>query len=65
MALPPHNPSGLPFDDIRDLLARLPEADAAAISAVRARDAELTKPAGSLGRLEEIVEWVAAWSANP
>ncbi|CEJ09847.1 Nicotinate-nucleotide--dimethylbenzimidazole phosphoribosyltransferase [bacterium YEK0313] len=65
MALPPPNPSGLPFDDIRDLLHRLPEADMAAVAAVKARDAELTKPAGSLGRLEEIVEWVAAWSANP
>lgn len=62
MVLPPPNPTGLPFDDIRDLLKRMPGPDEAAIAAVRARDAELTKPAGSLGRLETIVEWVAAWS---
>lgn len=61
---PPPNPSGLPFDDIRDLLSRMPGPDEAAVAAVRAREAELTKPAGSLGRLEQIVEWVAAWSAN-
>jgi len=32
--------------------------------AVRARDAQLTKPAGALGRLEEIVEHMAAWQAK-
>lgn len=50
-----------PFDDIRALLKAMPAADAAAVDAVRARDAQLTKPAGSLGRLENIVEWLAAW----
>ena len=50
-----------PFDDIRSLLKAMPAADAAAVDAVRARDAQLTKPAGSLGRLENIVEWLAAW----
>lgn len=57
--------SGLPFDDIRALLARMPGPDMDAVAAVRARDAELTKPAGSLGRLEGFVEWLAAWQANP
>lgn len=50
-----------PFDEIRLLLANLPPPSAEAIAAVRARDRELTKPAGALGRLEEIVEWLAAW----
>ncbi|MEX0852839.1 MAG: nicotinate-nucleotide--dimethylbenzimidazole phosphoribosyltransferase [Bauldia sp.] len=50
-----------PFDDIRALIRRMPAADEAAVAAVKARDAALTKPAGSLGRLEEIVEWLAAW----
>jgi nicotinate-nucleotide--dimethylbenzimidazole phosphoribosyltransferase len=50
-----------PFDDIRALLGAMPGPDAAAAAAVRERDAQLTKPAGSLGRLEEIVEWLAAW----
>lgn len=56
--------SGLPFDDIRALAAEMPSADEAAIAAVRARDAVLTKPAGSMGRIEEIVEWLAAWQGR-
>lgn len=57
--------SGLPFDDFRELLRNLPGPDMAAVRAVRERDAELTKPAGSLGRLEEIAEWLAAWTGRP
>jgi nicotinate-nucleotide--dimethylbenzimidazole phosphoribosyltransferase len=57
--------SAMPFDDIRGLIAMMPVADAHAIATVRARDQHLTKPAGSLGRLEEIAEWLAAWQANP
>jgi nicotinate-nucleotide--dimethylbenzimidazole phosphoribosyltransferase len=57
-------PSGLPFDDIRDLVARMPGADLDAVAAVRARDGQLTKPPGSLGRLEDLVEWVAACSGK-
>ena len=53
--------TGLPFDDIRALLNNLPEADADAVAATRARDNQLTKPPGALGRLEDIVEWLAAW----
>jgi nicotinate-nucleotide--dimethylbenzimidazole phosphoribosyltransferase len=56
-----------PFDDIRDLLKKMPKADEAARAAAREREGQLTKPAGSLGRLEEISEWMAAWqgSARP
>jgi nicotinate-nucleotide--dimethylbenzimidazole phosphoribosyltransferase len=56
-----------PFDDIRDLLRKMPKADDAARAAAREREGQLTKPAGSLGRLEEIAEWMAAWqgSARP
>ena len=57
--------SGLPFDDIRDLLSDMPGPDAAAIAAVRERDQFLTKPPGALGRLEEIAEWLAAWTGRP
>ncbi len=53
--------SGLPFDDIRDLIARMPDADVDAVEKVRSRDLTLTKPPGSLGRLETIVEWLASW----
>ena len=56
--------SGKPFDDFRNLLDVMPEASEQAVAAVRARDAQLTKPPGSLGRLEEIVEWLAAWQAK-
>ncbi|BBE71862.1 nicotinate-nucleotide--dimethylbenzimidazole phosphoribosyltransferase [Oharaeibacter diazotrophicus] len=57
--------SALPFDDIRSLVSRMPGPDADAVDAVRRRDARLTKPAGSLGRLETLVEWLAAWQARP
>lgn len=56
--------SGRPFDDFRDLVHSMPDASAEAVAAVRARDAQLTKPAGALGRLEEIVQWLAAWQAK-
>jgi len=56
--------TGLPFDDIRRVVAELPGPDGAAAAAVRARDAVLTKPAGSLGKLEGIAEWVAAWQGR-
>src|SRR4051812_11472818 len=52
--------TALPFDDIRALIKLMPDLDGAAVDAVRARDRQLTKPPGSLGRLEQIVEWLAA-----
>jgi nicotinate-nucleotide--dimethylbenzimidazole phosphoribosyltransferase len=54
-----------PFEDIRHLLTLMPGADEAAVAAVRERDRHLTKPAGSLGRLEWLVEWLAAWQGKP
>lgn len=53
-----------PFDSIRDLIARMPAPSEAAAATVAARDAELTKPPGSLGRLEEIVSFLAAWQGK-
>lgn len=50
-----------PFDDVRALIAKLPSRDEEAAEAARRREAELTKPAGSLGRLEDIAEWLCAW----
>jgi len=38
-----------------------PAGDAAAATAVRERQAQLTKPAGSLGRLEDLAAWLARW----
>src|SRR5271165_1319017 len=59
--------TALPFDDIRALLGKMPGPDEAAIAAAREREAVLTKPAGSLGRLEEISAFLAGWqgSAKP
>jgi nicotinate-nucleotide--dimethylbenzimidazole phosphoribosyltransferase len=49
------------FAEFRAVLRPAPPADAAARARARARQARLTKPPGSLGRLEEIAEWVAGW----
>ncbi|MCY0147395.1 nicotinate-nucleotide--dimethylbenzimidazole phosphoribosyltransferase [Hoeflea sp. G2-23] len=56
--------SGLPFDDFRELLSNLPGPDTKALADARERDAQLTKPAGALGRLEEIAFWLAAWTGR-
>lgn len=56
--------SGLPFDDIRQLMSILPAGDDAAAEAAHQRDAQLTKPAGSLGRLETLAAWMARWQAK-
>ena len=53
-----------PFDDIRELVARMTAANTAALTEARARQGELTKPAGSLGRLEEIAEFLASWQGG-
>ena len=44
------------LDDIATLVKHLPETDAKSQAAARARQDCLTKPAGSLGRLEELAE---------
>ncbi len=46
--------------DMDDLRARIGEPDEEMAQAARDRQAQLTKPAGALGRLEELSEWVAA-----
>ncbi|MFQ5774794.1 MAG: nicotinate-nucleotide--dimethylbenzimidazole phosphoribosyltransferase [Kiloniellaceae bacterium] len=52
------------FDEIRALLRELPGPDLEAGSAAATRQAQLTKPAGALGRLEELAEWLAAWQGR-
>ncbi len=51
------------LDDI--LRLDLPAPDDAAIAGARARQAELTKPPGSLGRLEDLAAFMAGWSGTP
>lgn len=53
-----------PFADIVDLLHVAPPGDDAAVAAIRARDRQLTKPPGSLGQLEHLVEWLARWQGK-
>ena len=48
-------------DDLAAALAALPQGDEAASAAVAARQDTLTKPPGSLGRLETMVAWLARW----
>ncbi|HYZ42675.1 MAG TPA: nicotinate-nucleotide--dimethylbenzimidazole phosphoribosyltransferase, partial [Stellaceae bacterium] len=52
------------LDEIRALLAHLPGPDLEAGTAAAARQAQLTKPAGSLGRLEELAIWLATWQGR-
>lgn len=49
---------------VRALLATLPGADAAARAAAVARNGELTKPPGALGRLEDVAIWLAGWQGT-
>jgi nicotinate-nucleotide--dimethylbenzimidazole phosphoribosyltransferase len=63
--MPEEPPVTTPFDDIRRLVAMMPGPDEAAVAAVRERDRSLAKPLGGLGRLESIVEWLAAWQGRP
>ncbi|MGB0843445.1 MAG: nicotinate-nucleotide--dimethylbenzimidazole phosphoribosyltransferase, partial [Alphaproteobacteria bacterium] len=46
--------------EIRALFPNLPAANQDALASVADREGQLTKPAGSLGRLEEITSWLAA-----
>ncbi|PSJ38312.1 nicotinate-nucleotide--dimethylbenzimidazole phosphoribosyltransferase [Allosphingosinicella deserti] len=47
--------------DFEAALSSLPKADAASIAEAAARQASLTKPAGSLGRLEDLALFFAGW----
>lgn len=49
----------------RAAVAAAPGPDEGALEAARARNAELTKPAGALGRLEDLAIWYAGWRGNP
>jgi nicotinate-nucleotide--dimethylbenzimidazole phosphoribosyltransferase len=52
------------LDEIRALLAHLPGPDLESRTTAGLRQAQLTKPAGSLGRLEELAIWLATWQAR-
>jgi nicotinate-nucleotide--dimethylbenzimidazole phosphoribosyltransferase len=52
------------LDEIRAIFRELPGPDLEAASAVATREAQLTKPPGALGRLEEITAWLATWQGR-
>lgn len=57
--------SGLPFDDLRNLARQLPALDAALAARVRATADDFAGRGGSLGRLADIAEWLAASTGRP
>jgi nicotinate-nucleotide--dimethylbenzimidazole phosphoribosyltransferase len=52
------------LDDVRALLKTLPGPDQEALAKAADREPQLTKPPGSLGRLEELSHWLAAWQGR-
>jgi nicotinate-nucleotide--dimethylbenzimidazole phosphoribosyltransferase len=52
------------MSELRSLCADLPPADEAAAREVALRQDQLTKPPGSLGRLEKLVAWLARWQGR-
>ena len=53
------------IDALRRACASLPSGDRGASVAVDLRQDTLTKPQGSLGRLEKLVAWMALWQERP
>jgi nicotinate-nucleotide--dimethylbenzimidazole phosphoribosyltransferase len=49
------------LDDVRSALAGLPGGDDTAAAAIALRQSRLTKPQGSLGRLEDLTGWLGRW----
>lgn len=52
------------FDALREACTRLPAGDEQAAAAAESRQNLLTKPRGSLGRLEELAIWLAHWQGK-
>jgi nicotinate-nucleotide--dimethylbenzimidazole phosphoribosyltransferase len=52
------------LEEMRALLGRLPGPDLEAGTAALMREAQLTKPPGALGRLEELAQWMATWQGK-
>ena len=50
-----------PANGVLDLTDDLPGPNAEAAGEAAAREAQLTKPAGALGHLEGLTQWLAAW----
>lgn len=50
---------------LRPAIDAMPDGDATSADAVRARAADILRPAGALARLDEIAAWVAEWQRTP
>src|SRR5260370_11737207 len=50
--------------ELRDACLHLPNSHPDAAERVASREAQLTKPPGSLGRLEDMVGWLALWQGR-
>ena len=50
--------------EVRALVAAMPGPDETAAATARDCEANLTKPPGSLGRLESLSEWLATWQGH-
>jgi nicotinate-nucleotide--dimethylbenzimidazole phosphoribosyltransferase len=57
-------PNFTSFSDLRTVCLDLPAGHPAASAAVARREAILTKPPHSLGRLEDLVAWLAHWQGH-
>ena len=52
------------FEEVRLLIDELPGPDYESQSAAVERESKLTKPKGALGKLEQIVAWLATWQGE-
>ena len=52
------------LDEFRSCIADLPDANFLAKIAATERNAQLTKPQGALGDLENLAIWYATWIGN-
>jgi len=52
------------LDEIRAVLRELPGPDLESATAAATRQRQLAKPAGALGRLEELAQWLATWQGR-
>lgn len=53
------------LDQFRTIVQAMPVADSDAAAAARDRNGQLTKPPGSLGRLEDLAIWYGSWRGSP
>lgn len=52
------------LEEFRAVLESLPGPDVAAMTGAKARNGQLTKPPGALGRLEDLAFWYAGWRGD-